>query len=64
MRVGDLVCIRETPGQSGRPESGHICLILVDSQPHYLPEAGRFICNRISLNGVLFDNVVLFFIGK
>ena len=27
-------------------------LILEDSQPHYLPEAGRFICNRISLNGV------------
>ena len=33
-------------------ESRHICIILVDSQPHYLPEAGRFICNRISLNGV------------
>ena len=29
-----------------------ICIILVDSQPHYLPEAGRFICNRISLNEV------------
>ena len=33
-------------------ESRHICIILVDSQPHYLAEAGRFICNRISLNGV------------
>ena len=36
-------------------ERRHICIILVDSQP----EAGRFICNRISLKGVLFDNVVL-----
>ena len=48
--VGDLVCIRETPGQSGRV--GIYCIILVDLQPRYLPEAGRFICNRISLNGV------------
>ena len=32
--------------------SRHGCIILVGSQPHSLPEAGRFICNRISLNGV------------
>ena len=41
-------------------ESRHICIILVDSQRHYLPEAGRFICNRISLNGV--DNVACTFL--
>ena len=49
--MGDLVCIRETSGQSGRVGI-YVYVILVDSQPHYLPEAGRFICNRISLNGV------------
>lgn len=34
------------------PGSWRRRIILVDSQPHSLPEAGRFICNRISLNGV------------
>ena len=41
------------PGDSSTVRmSWHGCIILVDSQPHSLPEAGRFICNRISLNGV------------